>query len=192
MFSVSVSQSQGGEVIAERALPADTGRIGTLRGIWAVGEGSCLSEPHGRLPGRGGPELTAQMGCLEPQRRVGLWALVLGWGRAEDAELSSRGRSGYCHGSSQGPGDRHKPTGRPTSQLKWAGFLCLISLFHCLLPPHTITVRKFFLISDLHPFCQLLASGWRCATVETVGAWGSVRLDGVLSPLPSVSLLPHL
>lgn len=83
MFSVSVSQSQGGEVIAEQALPADTGCIGTLGGIWAVGEGSCLSEPHGRLPGRGGPELTAQMGCSEPQRSVGLWALVLGWGRAE-------------------------------------------------------------------------------------------------------------
>lgn len=62
IFSVSMFQSQVGELITEVALIVDIRLTCTLRvGIWAVGKGSCLPEPQGRLPGRGVPGLKAQM-----------------------------------------------------------------------------------------------------------------------------------
>lgn len=49
---------------------------------------------------------------------------------------------------------RHKPTDRPTSKLRWEGFLCLFNFPIPLSPSIIYTiVRKFFLISDFHPFC---------------------------------------
>lgn len=53
----------GREVVTEVGLIAGGGRGGSICtlcvGIWAVGKGSRLLGPQGRLPGKGGPGLTA-------------------------------------------------------------------------------------------------------------------------------------
>lgn len=79
----------------------------------------------------------------------------LGWSRGPTG-LQNRGKSAYCHGSSQDALDllgHRKPTDRPCPSSGGRASWRLISLSHCFFPAHTVIVRKFFLILDLHPFC---------------------------------------
>lgn len=85
-----MSQSQSEKMITEGSLTADVGCICTFRvGIWVVGKGSCLLVlTEGFLEEEVlGRQLRCHAQSSEPQGKVRLWALVLGWGTAEDPRL---------------------------------------------------------------------------------------------------------
>lgn len=92
-------------------------------------------------------------------------------------------------GSSQHPMDllEISQANRQTkTQLRWRGFLCL-SGFPIPLSPlttYTVTVRKFSLLSDLHPFCfcaSFLLLGGNVLWWKEWGLWGHLDLGSVAS-----------